>query len=72
LLYKQRHAAVATAYVSTSHHVLMLLMSQVHVWVFFQELSTQFPQILQNSSKLLQRKIKQSQQGRAVWLIARC
>lgn len=34
LLYKQRHAAVANACVSTNHHMLTILMSQVDVWVF--------------------------------------
>lgn len=33
LLYKQRHAAVANASVGTNHHVLMLLVSQVDVWI---------------------------------------
>lgn len=37
-----------------------------------QDLLTQLPQLLQNSSKSLQGKIKQSQQSRAMWIIPWC
>lgn len=81
LLYKQRHAAVANACVSSSHgtHTHPWQMAGFASWqscsasqAAEQELLAQLLQLLQNSSKLLQGKLKQYLQGRAQWLTLWC